>query len=413
MKYKLSKPGKSLFREIALPASKSITNRLLIIRALTNEEFTINNISDSDDTRVLQEALKNDSETVNIGHAGTSMRFLTAYYAAIKANKILTGSQRMQNRPIKVLVEALIALGATIKYVNKTGYPPLQVADSELYGGSLEIDGSVSSQYITALLLIAPVLPGGLTINLKNKVISSAYIRLTLKLMEYFGIESIWEGNTISVAHQAYKAKDITVEADWSAASYWYQMAAIADKADIIIHGLSENSLQGDAVLVSMFEPLGVQTTFLDNAVRLTKTSRTTANFEFNFLNCPDLAQTLCVTLAMSRIPFRLSGLDTLKIKETDRIAALINELRKFGFTVSESSEGELTWKKTAYTPVLEESETREIATYKDHRMAMAFAPLVFDCKEIIIQDPLVVTKSYPNYWDDLKKVGYCIDEID
>ncbi len=407
MNYILNCNNSEINGEIVLPASKSINNRLLIIRALSGKNFVINNLSDSDDCKVMLNALQNKESLIDIGHAGTSMRFLTAFYAATAQLKVITGSERMKNRPIRELVDGLNQLGANITYVEKEGYPPVRTSGKKLTGNQLYINGGISSQFITALMLVAPSLAHGLTIHITGKLISSSYILLTLQLMKSFGVDAIWEGQSITILPQIYRKHDCTVEADWSAASYWYEIAALAEKADIVIHGLSHNSFQGDSALALLFEKLGIRSEFLNNAVRLTKTETQTSFFEFDFINNPDLVQTFVVALCLKNIPFRISGADTLRIKETDRIAALQTEMAKFGFNIQEPTAGVLIWdgKKVTTNKLL------FIDTYKDHRMALAFAPATLYYKNLVINDAMVVTKSYPNYWGDLRSVGFEVNE--
>ena len=423
MKYKISKNNKTLTGEITLPPSKSISNRLLIIRALCNN-FTINNLSQSDDTKVLEDALDLNSNTIDTGHSGTAMRFLTAFLSNKEGEWILTGSEEIKNRPVGTLINALKQLGANIEYPAKQGFPPLKIKGTQLNGGTLEIEANISSQFISALLLIAPTLQDGLTLKLKNKVISAPYIHLTLKLMNYFGIKSVWNHNVISIPHnlsrsfgENYKAKDISVEADWSAASYWYEMAALADDVDLTIYGLNKESHQGDAIVAKLFERLGVKTTFLTNGIKLSKQSRPQVLagkiFEFDFTDYPDLAQTFAVTLSMLNIPFKLSGLESLQIKETNRIKALKNELLKLGINLTQPESGILEWNNSLvfqYNNKFKNSlKNIEIQTYKDHRMAMAFAPIALKYGNVTINEPEVVSKSYPDFWDDMRRVGFNI----
>ena len=385
MNYIINSYNNKINGEIMLPASKSISNRLLIIKALANHSFTISNLSESDDTNVMLESFQNDADIVNIGHAGTSMRFLTAYYAATARQKVITGSERMKNRPIRELVNGLNQLGADIKYVEKDGFPPIQTSGKLLKGDKIDIDGSISSQYITALLLVAPTLPNGLTIHIIGKLISSSYVKLTLQLMKQFGIEYTWNDNVIQIEHQPYFGNNCNVEADWSGASYWYEIAA----------------------LVALFQKLGVTSSFTDNGVLLRKVPCELTFFEFDFINNPDLVQTFVVTLCLKGIPFKISGAETLRIKETDRIAALQVEMDKLGCTIQETAPGVLEW-DGAHGEVLKHIA---IDTYKDHRMALAFAPAALKLRKIVINDAKVVTKSYPGFWNDLSLAGFDVKE--
>ena len=409
MQYTISSTKKKLEGEIVLPTSKSISNRVLIINALAYSPFPISNLSDSDDTRVMKQVLNSNTDKFDIGHAGTAMRFLTAFLSKIVGKWEITGSERMQQRPIKILVDALNSLGGKIEYIHNEGYPPLCIYGSNLKGGELELDGSISSQYISALLMIAPTIENGLTLTLTNKITSASYIDLTLKLMAKFGIQYDWEGNQISIPEQSYRAVSYTVEADWSGASYWYQMAVLAEEADILLKGLELDSLQGDCVQANWFEEFGITSKQEGNAVRLKKTETILpSKYIRNFVENPDIAQTFAVMCVCKRVPFHFSGLETLKIKETDRIHALIAELSKLGATLCEPKHGELAWDGQ-----LDESKfysTVAIDTYHDHRMALAFAPVALANGCIVINDPMVVTKSYPGYWDDLRKIGVKVD---
>ncbi len=409
MQYKITAP-KNITGEINLPSSKSISNRVLIINALNYSPFPIGNLSDSDDTKVMQDVLNSNTNTFNIGHAGTAMRFLTAYLSKIVGQWEITGSQRMKERPIGILVDALNALGAKIEYIEKEGYPPLRIFGSHLKGGILELDGSISSQYITALLLIAPYLENGLTLRLKNKITSRSYIELTLNLMAKFGVHHVWKGNEIRIEEQNYLPIDYTVEGDWSGASYWYQIIAMCDHSEIQINGLQLPSLQGDANIAQWFEEFGVETISNQEGIQLLNRGNKTPNhLSLDFIENPDVAQTMAVLCVAKKIPFHFKGLKTLKIKETNRIKALQDELLKFGAILSEPQHGELKWDGKIIDS--EKEATPIIATYKDHRMAMAFAPLAINAP-IIIHEPLVVTKSYPNFWNDLKKCGFTIEEV-
>lgn len=409
MNYKIHFPIKRIQGCIALPFSKSISNRLLVIKALAEKEFRINNLSESDDTIHMSKAFESDSNIVDIGHAGTAMRFLTAYYAASSIRKTITGSERMRNRPIGELVNALNTLGAEITYAEKQGYPPLVTSGKSLNGNEIKLRGSISSQYITALLLVAPSLPQGLTIYITDTLISSSYVKLTLEMMKFFGIESHWEGNVVSIPHQSYSARDFTVEADWSGASYWYQMAFLADAVNITLKGLFNNSAQGDSAIGGLFQKLGVETTFNSEGVLLSKKPNQCQYFEFDFIDNPDMVQTFVVALCLRGIPFKLSGAQSLRIKETDRIAALQVEMKKLGFVIHEPEKGVLAW--NGEREAIEKSI--RIDTYDDHRMALAFAPAAIHYPGIIINNAEVVTKSYPDFWTDLQSVGAILETVD
>ena len=405
MKYLVSKPDKTLKGSIVLPGSKSVANRALIIHALSYSPYPIENLSESDDTRVMEQVFNSNTNVFDIGHAGTAMRFLTAFLAQIVGEWTLTGSERMKQRPIGILVDALNKLGARIEYLENEGFPPLKIYGSHLKGCILELDGSVSSQYISALLMIAPTLEDGLTLRLKNKITSRPYIEMTLKLMEQFGVKSVWKGNEICIAEQTYKACPFSVEADWSGASYWYQMAVMADELDLELVGLTTESLQGDAQIAKWFEQLGIDTVATEKGSKLVKNGKgLPKQLNLNFIENPDVAQTFAVLCVMKQIPFHFAGLETLKIKETNRIVALQDELAKFGAQITEPAHGELSWDGTFPH---EKQSVPEIETYHDHRMALAFAPACQVYGPVAILDPMVVTKSYPSYWEDLKKVGF------
>jgi 3-phosphoshikimate 1-carboxyvinyltransferase len=417
MAYKLSHQSKKLKGSIQLTASKSESNRALIIQALCSEPFDITNLATAQDTVSLSEILKgtknnNAINTFDVGPAGTSMRFLTAYFSTLSGTRIITGSERMKQRPIGILVDALRTLGAEISYTEKDGYPPMKISGATLKGGEIEIDGNVSSQYISALLLIAPMLQNGLIIKFKGEITSRPYINMTLKMMEEFRVYGQWQGNSISISPQKYHKKseiDYTykVDGDWSAASYWYSIAALADEVDFTIHGLKHPSLQGDAIVSEIYSFFGVKTEFIENGIRLTKTKVKDEHFGYNFSDCPDIAQTVAVTAAALNIPFYFNGLHTLKIKETDRLLALQNELKKCNVQVNIENNNSLmlTTNNLNTAPIT-------INTYDDHRMAMAFAPLALKLNAITIEHPEVVKKSYPNFWNDLKSVGFIIEEV-
>ncbi len=394
---------------IGLPLSKSIANRALILNALCKDSQIISLSSLCDDTRVMIEALTESGNDKNIGAAGTAMRFLTAYYSQLPGSWSITGSERMRQRPIKILVEALRDCGAEIEYLEKEGYPPLAIKGRELKGGPITLDGGVSSQYISALMMIAPLMRKGLEINLVNRVISEPYIEMTRNMLRCYGVESSRIENKIVIDRQAIKKCDISIEADWSAASYWYEIVSLDQKTKIKLLGLNKESVQGDAKLVEYFTQLGVETSFEEDGVLLTPSRHFSQKIEFDLKSEPDIAQTIAVTCAVNEIPFRLTGLETLRIKETDRIKALQNELLKLGYVVEAEGDQALVWNGEK-TDVMARPE---IDTYDDHRMAMAFAPVCLKKGEIVINDPLVVTKSYPNYYDSLKNSGFDVIELD
>lgn len=407
MSYQLSSPHQLNIR-LKLPASKSISNRALILNALSYSPYLPENLSDCDDTRVMVEAFNSNSNRFDIGAAGTSMRFLTAFLSKIGGIWEITGSERMQNRPIRILVDALQACGAQIEYLGKEGFPPLRITGRALKGGQLTLNGGVSSQYISALLMIAPTMMEGLTLQLEGKIISQPYIHMTLGMLKRFGIEAQWNGNQIHIAPQNFNPTHFKVESDWSGASYWYEMAALAPDAHIELDGLEKESLQGDARIAEFFKPLGVATTFTDTGARLSKTNECIDCLTLDLSDQPDLAQTLVVTCALKGVSFRFTGLESLKIKETDRIVALQQELRKLGYVIGSENDNTLFWQGercTAATDI-------HIATYDDHRMAMAFAPAALCMEGIVIEDPEVVSKSYPAFWDHLREVGFEVKQL-
>lgn len=406
MQYKISAP-QTVQTSIKLPASKSISNRALILNALSRKPNQINNLSDCDDTQVMIDAFNKDENIIDVKAAGTSMRFLTAYLSQTPGEWSITGTKRMQERPIHLLVDALNALGAHIEYANKKGFPPLLIKGTALDGGEIEISGGISSQFISALLMIAPTMTKGLTINLKGDIISIPYIKLTLGMMEQYGVKAHWKENTIKIHPQEYLPIEYTVESDWSGASYWYEIAALTQDARIELKGLFKNSMQGDSKVAELFTDLGVKTEYTTDGVILTKTNKITKKFFHNFINEPDLAQTFAVTCCMLNIPFMFTGLQTLKIKETDRIEALKAELKKLGYELQDSQGSILEWDGYMSKP----EENPIIKTYEDHRMAMAFAPASIKLGSINIEEPHVVSKSYPQYWEDLKHIGFKIEE--
>ena len=401
-------PPREVRNTIELPSSKSISNRVLVINALSGAMEMPENVSDCDDTRVMVAALTGDAPVVDIMAAGTAMRFLTAYFASKEGcRKTMTGTERMQQRPIRILVDALRQLGARVEYVKEEGYPPLLVEGCRLERGEVTLQGNVSSQYISALLMIGPMMKEGLTLHLEGTVISRPYIDLTLQLMRDFGAVAEWVGeNEIRVRPKPYVPVPFTVESDWSAASYWYEMVALTDDAEaqVVLPRLYAHSYQGDSAVARLFEQLGVATEYdaTTDRVTLRKNGRLTERMEYDFVNQPDLAQTFVVTCAMLNVPFRFTGLQSLKIKETDRMAALIRELGKLGYVLREEDNRILEWTGER----CEAEQDAAIDTYEDHRMAMAFAPACMKLGHLRINNPQVVSKSYPRYWEDLEKVG-------
>ena len=412
--YRLTAPRR-LDMTVDLPASKSISNRALIIHALSGGSTLPENLSDCDDTSVIIEALRTMPEEINIKAAGTAMRFMTAYLSVTPGTHILTGTERMKHRPIGILVDALRTLGANIEYIGEEGYPPLRITGSTLKGGLLEIHGNVSSQYISALLMIGPMLKDGLTLRLLDHIISRPYIDLTLWMMGEFGAEAEWtSADTITVNPKPYKSRDYFIENDWSGASYWYEILALNDdpESEIRLTGLMDGSKQGDSITRYIFSLLGVKTKLqskkagIPQTITLKKNGHCVPKLEYDFVNCPDLAQTFVVACAAMNIPFHFTGLSTLKIKETDRIEALKTEMRKLGYVVKDIDGSELLWDGERCEPSLEQG----IDTYEDHRMALAFAPYAMKHNGLVINNPQVVTKSYPHYWDHLRQAGFKVE---
>jgi len=378
--------------------------------ALSGNPDPVGNLSDSDDTRALLLALTSASYEKNVGHAGTTMRFLTAYFAITPGKVLLTGSERMKERPIGPLVEALRKLGADITYKEKDGFPPLEINGKKLPGGEISIKSNVSSQFISALLMIAPRLENGLKIHLEGEQVSASYIRMTLELMRQYGADYLWVGNTIEVRPGTYSKGEYMVESDWSGASYWYSLALLDVMHAIALSSLHKDSLQGDSALADLFFSLGIVSEFEEDRVVLKKIANIHPGiFSYDFTNCPDIVQSMAVALCMANIPFHFTGTTTLRIKETDRIFALQEELKKLGFFLDSDPAGSfLSWERK----VCEPEKAPLISTYHDHRMAMAFAPAAHLLGEISIDDPMVVTKSYPGYWEDMKNAGFQIEEI-
>ena len=410
--YNITKPER-LQVNIKLPASKSISNRALIIHALTGGSIIPENLSDCDDTEVVIHALEQMPEVIDIKAAGTAMRFMTAFLAATEHGEhVITGTERMQHRPIKILVDALRQLGADIAYEKEEGFPPLRIKGATLDGGQLEVAGNISSQYISALLLIGPMLRKGLTLRLLGDTISRPYIDLTLWTMREFGADAEWTSvDTITIQPKPYESRPYIIENDWSAASYWYEIVALSDdpEAEVCLEGLMDGSKQGDSSVRYIFSLLGVKTTFgtrkagVPTKVTLTKSGHRVNRLEYDFVNVPDLAQTFVCTCCAMGVPFHFTGLQTLKIKETDRIAALKTEMAKLGYQLEAINDCELKW-----DGLKSQVSNSPIDTYDDHRMALAFAPLAMK-SPISINNPQVVSKSYPRFWEDLESANFNI----
>ena len=384
-----------------LPASKSISNRALIINALAGGQSELHNLSDANDTQLMLRLVRSGDNTIDAEDAGTTMRFLTAYFCITNQNKILTGSHRMKERPIGILVDALRSLGGEIEYLEKEGYPSHHIKG---FGGQkadrISIRGDVSSQYISALMMVAPVLPKGLILALQGKVGSRPYIDMTASLLKHFGVTTNVQANEIAIPNQTFKPAPFTVESDWSAASYWFAFAALADKAEITLPKLLNQSFQGDSAILKLMVELGVEGRFENGLLRLSK-KKNAQELHWDFTDCPDLAQTVAVVCAVKNVNGFFTGLESLRIKETDRIAALQNELRKIGADLIEDDPEH--WRLIPSTSL---PKSATFLTYKDHRMAMAFAPLATQM-DVEIQDPAVVRKSYPNFWNDMNAVGF------
>lgn len=414
---RLSPPSSQISGSISIGGSKSLSNRMLILSEILKQNVQFENLSDSEDTRILQNALelirnasKQKQTTIDIGKAGTDMRFLTALLAITEGEWLLTGSDRMKQRPIAPLVDALIHLGADIQYTEQIGYPPVKIKGKRLDGGELTIKADVSSQFISALLLIAASMNKGLKIKLSGPVVSRPYIDMTLEVLrsanvlvgsdnDLLGVEPLKMANTR-------EAKVLNIESDWSSASYWYSFCALSKNSRIKLQSFYKLSSQADSVLPEIYKNLGVKTQFEGNYIELTNVPLNASDFSYNFNNCPDLAQTLAVTCFGLGIPSLLNGLSTLKLKETDRIAALKTELENQGAKIEAGQD----FIRIAPGMKLSDPQKTPINTYDDHRMAMSFAPLCLVQGPILISDPEVVSKSYPNFWNDLKSVGFSVN---
>lgn len=405
---KNSVSNRNIKANVSLPASKSISNRLLIIKHLCRDGFHIQNLSDSDDTKTLEACLQNigHHDVFNAGDAGTPLRFLTALFSITPGTRILKGSERMHERPVGPLVEALKSLGAKITYLEKKGYPPLSITGKNIRGGKISVDAGISSQFISAILLIAPILPEGIIVKLRNNIASVSYIRMTLELMKHSGIESEWSNNIIKIKSQSYVNKNYIVEPDWSAAAFWYVFAALAEEAEIELSGLSKDSLQGDLYAAEIFGKLGVKTTFLPNSVMLTKKCVITDLLDIDFFETPDLLPAVLTAAAALKFPFHFSGLCNLSIKESNRVDAMLTELGKFGYRFRFVNNDELFFEDFTVTP------EKEIIcdSHNDHRIVMSLAPLALTGKTVIIKNAACISKSYPGYFKELKNAGFSVE---
>jgi len=409
MNLRITPPDGILEASISLPSSKSLSNRALILRALTPDgEGTISNLAQCDDTDVLSAALTQgrDAREINIGAAGTAMRFLTAYYAATDGcDVVLDGSDRMRRRPIRALVDALRQSGADIEYVAEDGFPPLRIRGRKLAGGEVKVKADISSQYISALLMTGPVMTNGLTLTLEGEIASRPYILMTLAMMAERGVEADFTGNTITVPAASYRPGDFTIEGDWSAAAFWYEIAAVSS-GFVGLDGLRLPSKQGDSVASEIFTHLGINTADGEDAdLDLLASPDQDARINYDFSDCPDLAQAVIATCALLGIPFKFTGLHSLRIKETDRIEAMRRELLKIGVNVAVTGDDLMEWDGRR-TPIF---EMPRFDTYDDHRMAMALAAVSIFIPGIVINDAEVVSKSYPTFWDDMRSAGFTV----
>lgn len=396
----VTKPTSAIHTKIKLSSSKSESNRALIINAVSGNKCELKNLSDARDTQTMQRLLLSSDKTLDVLDAGTTMRFLIALKALSGENRIMTGTARMCERPVKILVDALRLLGADIQYLGVEGYPPVEIKGFASKSDKVQIQGDVSSQYISAILMSSILLPNGLELELIGKVASRPYIEMTLDLMKLFGVSHTWVGNTIKVPKQTYTANQYTIESDWSGASYWFSVVALSENAEIELLGLKKHSLQGDSAIVGIMDSFGVASSFTEEGILLKKKAHQT-EVTVDFADCPDLAQTVVACAAVKGIKLKMKGIESLRIKETDRILALQNELKKFNASLNDIGEG---WFEVVPSANIPKNVT--IHTYDDHRMAMAFAPLAF-VSDLVIEEPSVVNKSYPGYWNDLKKAGF------
>lgn len=390
---------KILKGNILLPGSKSISNRALIINAF--KIIKIENVSNSSDTVLLSNILSENKKYVNVENAGTLMRFLTAYFSVTKGEWEITGIDRIKQRPVKELVEALKEMGANISYLKKDGFLPLKIIGKQLDGGHIKVNSGVSSQFISALMLIAPQLKNGLSIELLGNTVSLKYIEMTASILEYFGVNIVFQNNKIKINNQNILSRSLSIESDWSSAAYFYGFVALSNSAQIKLKNFQENSWQGDSIISKLMYPLGVKTDFDKNSIILTKKEIDKTSVEFELTSNPDLIPTIAVVCSCLKIPFKIKGTKSLRIKESDRVAVLASELKKIGVELSVS-------KNEIFCKSFKDIEQKpiKIKTFNDHRIAMSFAIVAYKYKNLIIDDIDVVKKSYPEFWNDLKKIG-------
>ena len=401
----LTHPSGFIQGAVKLPSSKSISNRLLVLQAVSKGKISIQNLSDSEDTLILQQALtEQNQKEIYLGNAGTAMRFLTAFFSGTEREVTLTGDQRMYERPLGELVSALRTLGANITCKGKEDFPPLHIKGKQLSGGEVSLNNSMSSQFCSALMMIAPTLEGGLCIKLNGNILSSSYIKMTTGLMKKCGLKVIDNKNTIEIPQQDFAEVNITVEQDWSAASAWYAMASLAKKCDILLEGLTESNLQGDAGIVQWMQTLGVMTSFEKEGVRLQKSQPTKSNAECDLSSSPDLVPAIAVAAAGNHFPIQIKNIAQLKVKESDRIKSLETELGKVGFNTKSGED---------YLEIISSDMPHSISgmplihTYNDHRIAMSFAALAIPLDGVCIENSECVHKSYRGFWDEIKKAGF------
>lgn len=398
---KLASKPEILKGKIELPSSKSISNRVLLIKAMCEEAFKIQNLSEAGDTQLMKQILEENGSTINSGNTGTIMRFLTAYYAVLEGKRDLIGSERMKERPIKSLVDTLIELGAEIEYLGKEGYPPIRIIGKKIKGGHCEIDATVSSQFVSALLMVSPTFEEGIELVLKGEAVSYPYIIMTIRILEHYGIRVRKWKNKITIKPQKFKPKPIKVEPDWTTASYIYALASLYHKVDIELPGLLKNSIQGDSILRELMRGFGVKTVFKKGSAFLTRIPMKKKKMIFDFKDNPDLVPTFAILCSIHKIPFHFTGLQALKIKESNRIEALANELTNIGIMVNFT---DMEMSADSFDNL--SFESKRIKAYGDHRMAMSFALAANKIENLIIEDPDVVEKSYPSFWADLESLG-------